>query len=255
MEAWLGTVQRASNRAPSPVTFYFRDDDAGWCDQRLVEMLDRFAAYDIPIDLAVIPEALQSSLAQHLVQCVEGKRQAIAMHQHGLGHINHQSCGRKCEFGDARSPQQQKHDIVQGWRHLTDLLGDHVDTIFSPPWNRCTQDTADTLSALGFAALSRDSTATTLELNGIEEIPVHIDWLRKREGGQIPREMLGSQIAERISQAGPIGVMLHHEQTGRDELDAVEELLVLLSEHRSADFRHMKELLPKGGAMKPKECT
>ena len=39
-----------------------------------------------------------------------------------------------------------------------------VDPIFTPPWNRCTQATADCLAMLGYRVLSRDATASRLRL-------------------------------------------------------------------------------------------
>ena len=44
--SWLAPVAAALAEAPAPVTFFFRDDDAGWRDdrlRRLLELFDRFS--------------------------------------------------------------------------------------------------------------------------------------------------------------------------------------------------------------------
>ena len=51
---------------PAPVPVFFRDDDAGWDDTRLFELLDRFAACSLPVDLAVIPMELDLAPAGEL---------------------------------------------------------------------------------------------------------------------------------------------------------------------------------------------
>jgi hypothetical protein len=38
----------------------------------------------------------------------------IELDQHGWQHTNHETTGRKCEFGPSRSYEQQYADIAQG---------------------------------------------------------------------------------------------------------------------------------------------
>ena len=44
MSSWLQPVEAALDAAPAPVPVFFRDDDAGWGDERLLALLDAFAA-------------------------------------------------------------------------------------------------------------------------------------------------------------------------------------------------------------------
>jgi hypothetical protein len=48
------------------VDVFFRDDDAGWADARLLALCDLFGALELPLDLAVIPAALHDGLAREL---------------------------------------------------------------------------------------------------------------------------------------------------------------------------------------------
>src|SRR5262249_57517048 len=88
----------------TPIRFFCRDDDIGWGDDWLFGLLDLFATYAVPIDLAVIPRALTPGLARQLCTRVEVASGRIALHQHGFAHVNNEPAGRKCEFCPARPP-------------------------------------------------------------------------------------------------------------------------------------------------------
>ena len=85
---WPHAVRTALDEAPAPVELFFRDDDAGWGDERLLELLDLFAALGLPVDLAVIPAALDAGLAAELR--ARGIALAVGLHQHGYAHANHE---------------------------------------------------------------------------------------------------------------------------------------------------------------------
>ena len=44
MDHSLDAVRAALDEAPAPVELFFRDDDAGWGGERLLELLDVFDA-------------------------------------------------------------------------------------------------------------------------------------------------------------------------------------------------------------------
>jgi hypothetical protein len=212
-----------------PVEVFFRDDDAGWEDERQLELLARFAEHALPLDLAVIPAALHEELASELADSHAG------LHQHGYAHANHQVEGRKCEFGPARGYAAQRADIAAGQARLRELLGDRVDPFFTPPWNRCTHDTGEALVSLGFTLLSREHRAEPLGL--LPELPVHLDVARLS-----PQE-LDERFAERVRSGGPVGVMFHHGVMERGDMRRASELLALLAGHERVAPRSMRELL------------
>ncbi len=242
MTAWLDPVRVVLNQRSCQLNCYFRDDDAGWDDLTLFKLLDLFQLYAVPIDLAVIPKCLSKVLATELVLRISEYGHQIGLHQHGYNHSNHQSTGRKCEFGDCRTADQQFSDIVIGQRILKDCLGDYLQPMFTPPWNRCTQDTVDVLESLGFESLSRDYSAVLLQTDQLQEIPVHIDWFAKRKGVRLDFQMLGKQMAQRIQQHDSIGIMLHHQMTSADERAVLAELLELVSTHSSVHTCLMTEI-------------
>ena len=243
MSAWLDGLRRTLDAAPQPVTFFFRDDDAGWDDDGLYELLDLFARHSTPIDVAAIPSALTPALAANLRARMEAGPARLAVHQHGFAHRNHEPEGRrKCEFGDARESALQQGDIEAGRRVLADLFGPLVSHIFTPPWNRCTAVTGECLLRAGVRILSRDSTAAPLNLDGLFELPVTVDWFAKRKGVRLSLDELGALLAAAGGTSAPVGVMFHHAVMGGGERRRAGELLALLASHRNARCSLMERL-------------
>lgn len=243
MSAWLDELRRALDAAASPVDFFFRDDDAGWCDERLFALLDLFERQRLPIDVAAIPRAMNAGLASELRARAAAAPERLAVHQHGFAHVNHEREGRKCEFGPSRTRELQRQDIETGRRILSEEYGLHVGDIFTPPWNRCTEATGEALLASGFRVLSRDATARPLGVAGLYELPVRVDWFARRKGVRLSLEELGALTAEAASvHASPVGVMFHHELMSDDELTRAGELLALLAAHENARCRLISAL-------------
>ena len=246
MPYWLDPINQALDKADKPVHFFFRNDDAGWADPELFKLLDCFLSTETPIDLAVIPREITSQKQQHYLRFIE-HRGFIGFHQHGYSHQNHQVEGRKCEFGGNRTYQQQWIDLKAGLDTLNDYFPGCIDPIFTPPWNRCTQATVDALNDLGFKALSRDNTAKALNCNGLDELPINIDWFKKHKGARLTPSELGEMIAMVISNnQEPVGIMLHHQIMDHDERSRLNQLLVLLNKHPMAHCKRMKDLLATG---------
>jgi len=232
MSDWLSPVRAALDAAAGPVPFFVRDDDAGWDDEALWRLLDRCAAHDVHIDLAVIPSALDKRLAAALRDRAAGG--SVHLHQHGFRHINHEVIGRKCEFGPSRSHDQQLADIAEGRAVLTELLHPFVDPVFTPPWNRCTDDTVAALCNLEFRVLSRDRTAVPFDVDGLVEMPITVDWFGKSRGEPLTREQISEQIAGQVAMGQSIGIMLHHAVTDAGQLQLIDQLLDVLGRHPSA---------------------
>lgn len=241
MTDWLDPVRAALDGPSEPAPVFFRDDDAGWSDERLHTVLDLFARRELPVDLAVIPAALGPRLAARLERrCAN---EPIGLHQHGFAHANHEPAGRSCEFGPSRHRTAQLNDLEAGRRRLDDLLGPLVQPFFTPPWNRCTAATGSCLRELGFATLSREARAEPLGLEGLPELPVDVDWSARRKGVRLSREAVGHRLAQAFAAPGPVGVMLHHATLDARELEELDALLELLACHPASDLRPMAALV------------
>ena len=112
MTDWLAPVRTALDTTSKPVQFFFRDDDAGLDNEALWRLLDHSQKRAVHIDLAVIPIELDDRLAGAL--CDRASTGLVHLHQHGFRHMNHETDGRKYEFGPSRSLDQQLADIAQG---------------------------------------------------------------------------------------------------------------------------------------------
>jgi predicted glycosyltransferase len=229
---WLEPLRVALDEAPEPVEFFFRDDDAGWGDERLQLLLDVFGDASVDVDVAAIPAALSPGLAEVLLA-----RDCAHVHQHGFAHANHEVVGRKCEFGPSRPAHLQRADIVEGQRLLREQLGDAVEPFFTPPWNRCTAVTARAVREAGLEVLSRESRAEPFGLAGLRELPVSVDWVRPAT-----RAELGEMLAGAARAGEPVGVMLHHAVMDGEQRRAVAELLRMLEATPSARLATMAEL-------------
>src|SRR5215510_10591490 len=127
MSSWLDRVSQELDRTARPVAFFFRDDDAGWADRRLLALLDLFASHSVPLDVAAIPAELSQSIAAELRHRLDAAPERLAVHQHGYAHRNHEPEGlRKCEFGPSRNSTLQQNDLNAGKQRLFDLLGPNV---------------------------------------------------------------------------------------------------------------------------------
>jgi peptidoglycan/xylan/chitin deacetylase (PgdA/CDA1 family) len=239
--SWLDPVRARLDAAPAPVTFFFRDDDGGWDDARLFDLLDRFDRHGLPLDVAVIPAALEPGLAREL-RARDAASAGLGLHQHGYDHTNHETEGRKHEFGPSRTAGEQRRDMAAGHARLSELLGDSFQPIFTPPWNRCTRDTGECAVELGFRVLSREHRAEPLGVAGLAEVPVHVDWFAKKKGVPLGRAGVGEQIAGHVADGGPVGVMFHHAVMDDGEMAATDELLALLAGHQSCRFASILEL-------------
>lgn len=244
MRSWLAPIERALDAVDEPVDVFFRDDDVGWGDDRLWPLLELFADRGLPVDLAVIPYELTSRLAGALRHLAAG---GIGLHQHGFAHVNHEPDGRKYEFGAARSASAQLHDINAGRSRLRSALGDVVDSIFTPPWNRCTETTADCLATLGFRALSRQSRAEPFDVPGLVELPIHVDWFAHHKRVRLAPPEFGELVARTVGAGGPVGFMFHHAVMDADERAATGELLTLLAEHPNVAPHLMRTLVQRSG--------
>ena len=231
MTYWLDSVQVALETGTHQVPVFFRDDDAGWGERRLLRLIAMFQEHGLPIDLAVIPMALSPALAALLSARRSLGGTPLGLHQHGLNHTNHEPAGRPCEFGPSRPCKDILQDLALGRARLHDLLGEDLDPIFTPPWNRCTPDTVRGLRGLGIQVLSRDHTAPPASVDGVREVPVTLDWFARKKGVRLDPAALAAMIAGQVSAGGPIGIMLHHAVMEPDDFTRLDQLLSLLATH------------------------
>ncbi len=159
---------------------------------------------------------------------------ALRLHQHGYAHTDHEPAGRKCEFGPARSRAAPAPDIAAGRERLAALLGDAVDPVFTPPWNRCTAATGRMPRRARLPGAVARVAGRAAGIAGLREVPVHVDWVR------LSARAAAERLAAAIRSGGHAGVMFHHAEMDAASRDAASELLALVAGH---DRAHPRSLL------------
>jgi hypothetical protein len=223
--SWLAPVV-AALAVDRSVTWFFRDDDAGWADDALASLSDLFGEAGVVLDVAAIPAAVAHG-GSALLRRLTGEG-VIKVHQHGFSHANHERAGKRCEFGPSRDLRDQLADLVHGRTLLAEQLDGQVEGVFVPPWNRCSDLTIGLLEDLGFAGISRDDRGGEAPGQRIAEVGVTVDWVGHwRDGGPY---RLGQALADAVAETdGHVGVMFHHAAMGPDDRRAVTELLGTIS--------------------------
>lgn len=251
MNDFVTPVLRALDALDQPLDLFIRDDDAGWSDDTLLALLDVTARARVPIDLAAIPLAVSPLLALELNARIDAMPGLLAVHQHGCAHLNHQTEGRKCEFGDARDAHRHRADLMGGRLLLEGCFGARLQRFFTPPWNRCAELTPALLAELGYRALSRDRGAP--RQSALPELPVDIDWSRQHREGGLPQvaHALATAVRERGRLRQSLGLMLHHAAMSVDELDALGQALSAWARHPQARWRAMADLIASAAPATP----
>jgi predicted deacetylase len=209
MHTHLAQLIAALEQRNQPLQLFLRDDDVAQDETSLRQLLDLCLRYAMPVNLAVIPGKLTTDGAALLNQSVARFSSSIELHQHGWLHLNHETSGKKCEFGASRTAEEQCADLAAGRARMNEAFGAHWFPVFVPPWNRCTETTARLLTQLGFRALSRDAGQPPLSLR---EMSVTIDLHAWHGGAQLrPLDEFTNELVRQIQHADRIGLLVHHQ--------------------------------------------
>lgn len=193
------------------VNVFFRNDDVDEDEARLRMLLDLFEESATPVNLEIIPGRLTEPCIQLLRRRTHAQPALFELNQHGWQHVNHESQGRKCEFGVSRSFDQQLTDILRGKEVLERAFGEAFSPVFTPPWNRCTDETHRALDQLGFNILSKLNSEPPVTGHCFREISVTLDLFRWKGGATMkaPQEFV-AELNSQLLALDTVGVMLHH---------------------------------------------
>ena len=229
LDAWAASARRA--------TLWWRDDDACSDGPALRRLLGIAQEHAVPVAIAAIPEAADSTLAGAIARFAQA-----TIVQHGYAHRNHAPAGeRSAEFGVHRSLDARLADIRLGHDRLARIFGGRFHAVFVPPWNRIGADIVVQLPAAGLPGLSRfgprgAATAFVVEVN------THVDliaWKRGRVfiGEDKAIERLVAELrARRLGEADagePTGILTHHLAFDAAAFGFVDELLRRTARHRA----------------------
>ncbi|HSO67243.1 MAG TPA: hypothetical protein VLP30_05240, partial [Desulfatirhabdiaceae bacterium] len=105
MDSRLNTcIEQALARMSSqqPMQIFFRADDVAIPDSEILKLMRLFQKYGVPLALAVIPAWL-TPVRWKIFQKIDRQSPELwQWHTHGWRHVNHESSGKKQEFGPSR---------------------------------------------------------------------------------------------------------------------------------------------------------
>jgi len=226
------------------INIFLRDDDIDEDEETLRHLFDISLACGVPLNVEIIPGNLKDAAIGLLKEQKRFYPRLIEFNQHGWKHLNHENEGRKCEFGASRTFEQQFEDISRGKAQIEEIFDESFYPVFTPPWNRCTEDTFKVLDQLGFKVFSKDRGDQLVTGFGFREISTTLDLYRWKG---VPAMKSPEEIVEKlIAQMGvidPIGILLHHKVMGDAEFRFLYLLLSLFRKHSNVRFHTFQSLM------------
>ena len=180
-------------------SFWWRDDDAALPSPAL----ERLMSFDVPLALAVVPQAAVPELF-HLL------KDSVSVLQHGTDHRNRAAPGeKKTEFPAAEPDELALERLVAASQRLRKMAGERALPVLVPPWNRIRPPLAEKLGSIGMTGLSCDGKARAVR--GLKQVNTHIDIVAWREGKRfVGEEQALSAALELMEVTDPVGWLTHH---------------------------------------------
>lgn len=238
----LAPLEAALDDAAAPVSFWWRDDDAGRAHPRLDQLLALSRGQNAPLALAVVPAWLEERVVAAVLACP----QATVL-QHGWAHESHARPGeRKVELGGAADPGELPVLLAEGRARLAAAFGERFLPVMVPPWNRMAAEVCACLRGIGLAGVSLWR-GTVIEPfpPGLRRIDTHLDLVDWRAGRVArPAGALAAELAGQVRSGvqGPLGILSHHLVMDEEAFAVLDALLCLLRTHPRARLLGAGEL-------------
>jgi hypothetical protein len=246
---WRIQLAEALERIPSShaPAFFFRADDIGAGGQAFRSLCQLFRHHRAPLAMAVIPAWLSAIRTEQLFAAAPLEEPLWGWHQHGWRHANWQQTGKKSEFGEERPVEKQWSDICRGLKKMTEIFGNRLTPVFTPPWNRLPSNTLRILQELDFQAVSTAGALPRISksASGLKNLRIHLDLhTRKEKDGNADFLNLLSELSALMARKGaPAGIMLHHQRMTPFAFEFLDELLHLLKHQVRSQVLSFAELL------------
>jgi hypothetical protein len=228
--------------ADRPLVF-FRADDIGIPSRRFSQLIECFRKHRLPLCLATVPAWLTEKRLAGLRRVTGTGNGQWCWHQHGHVHRNFEAAGKKQEFGPSRDAAKVRESLQRGRVRLAQLLGEDFLPVFTPPWNRCSAVTLQTLTELGYLAVSRSKGARPEPLENLTDFQVNVDLHTRKE--QLPEQAFANllkEIEEGLA-SGRCGIMIHHQRMNGRALRLLDILLEQIGNNQTIVPVHFGDLL------------
>ena len=232
--------------APAPVRFWWRDDDAGRDDERLIPLLRLAERRAAPVALAVVPDWLAGPCRARILDA-----RGTTVLQHGIAHADHAvPPAKKIELGGNAERAPMLTYLRRGRELLVEAFGSRFLPALVPPWNRIASDVASLLPGAGFTGLSTFGPRGSVDAaTGLRCVNTHLDLAIWRDCGR-PVELGAAveRLAELVIAHGqePIGILSHHQVMDAAAFATLDRLLALVQDHPRATLAAAGALFGEG---------
>lgn len=225
------TIDRACNQADGSLALFFRADDIGIPSRNFQLLIDCFIKHRMPLCLAAVPSWITDKRFSDLKQLTGTGSTQWCWHQHGRIHRNFERDGKKQEFGPSRTREEIKNSLRNGKRRLKNIIAGEFQPYFTPPWNRCSAATIESLVELNFSALSRSRGAKPETVDELPDFQIGVDLhTRKEISPHVGFENLLSELEKTII-SGQCGIMIHHQRMNNRAFDFLDLLLSAIKDN------------------------
>lgn len=230
--------------APSPVRFWWRDDDAGADDERLVPLLRISASRRAPVALAVVPRWLMPRTADRILTA-----SGATVLQHGIAHADHSiPPAKKIELGGRAEATVLLAGLRDGRLALTRAFAERFAPVLVPPWNRIAPTLVPRLPESGFVGVSTYGPRAAGP-SGPIRVNTHLDLALWRDGAKaLPLSAALDRLARLVTCHGdePLGILSHHQVMDAGAFATLDRILALVQDHPRARLASAPELFGEG---------
>ncbi len=220
-------LDRSTSSKPLPVLF--RADDIGVPSAHSLRLLGLFAHYRVPLCLAVVPAWLTATRWKVFKAHVDTGSPQWCWHQHGWRHANHQHGGKKGEFGTARPRSALRTDLIRGKDRLETVLGTDFSPFFTPPWNRCSDETLKLLAELDYRGISR-SKGEQSRRAPLDDFFINVDLHTRKEADAAGALQALCEELRQAIEGYYVSIMIHHQLMNERSFELLEFLLSFISQ-------------------------
>lgn len=232
---------------------FFRDDDLGWNPKEFARLVTLFARHDQKLNAAAIPGEITDQMIQESIPYSYQAAPFLQVVTHGFQHKNHETAGKKSEYGSARTLEEVKNELETGRLLLAERFENYFPC-FVPPWNRFEDRFLGLLPECGYRMLSRDEPSRALKAP-LPEFDVALDLHTSKTEGRRSAKEIFRDLAKR-NEAGQecTGVMLHHSKMTEEDFVILDDLLKEISKRGIASC-FFSDLIPGSERRREIEVT
>ena len=237
------SIEKGCAGAGEAPLLFFRADDIGVPSSNFSYLIKCFQHHRLPLCLATVPAWTTRRRIAEFGQITSPDDSQWCWHQHGRLHRNFEKSGKKQEFGPSRPKEEIFAHLKKGRNRLEELLGKSFTPVFTPPWNRCSNDTLRALVDLDFKGVSRSLNAAPPAPGSLPEFSVNVDLHTRKEVS--PSRSLDNLLRE-IEQSllsGFCGIMIHHQRMNRPAFDLLDLLLGMMQGNGKVIPVHFRSLI------------